>query len=32
MHDLILASSLVAMLIVPCFTAMKIDSATEEVD
>ena len=32
MHDLILASSLVAMLIVPCFTALKADGKSEEVE
>jgi len=32
MHDLLIASSLVAMLVVPCFTAMKADVATEEQD
>jgi hypothetical protein len=32
MHDLIIASSLVAMLVVPCFAAMKADVATEELE
>jgi len=30
MHDLIIASSLVAMLIVPCFAAMKQDVTSDE--
>ena len=30
MHDLLIASSLVAMLVVPCFAAMKTDIPTEE--
>jgi len=30
MHDLIIASSLVAMLVVPCFAAMKTDVSTDE--
>ena len=30
MHDLILASSLVAMLVVPCFTAMRIDVSVDD--
>jgi len=30
MHDLIIASSLVAMLVVPCFTAMKTTVSTDE--
>ena len=32
MHDLLIASSLVAMFIVPCFAAMKADVTTEELD
>jgi hypothetical protein len=32
MHDLLIASSLVAMLVVPCFAAMKTDVASEEQD
>jgi hypothetical protein len=32
MHDLLIASSLVAMLVVPCFAAMKTDVTTEEQD
>ena len=32
MHDLIIASSLVAMLIVPCFAMMTSDVTTEEID
>jgi hypothetical protein len=30
MHDLLIASSLVAMLVVPCFAAMKTNVATDE--
>jgi len=30
MHELLIASSLVAMLIVPCFAAMKTDITLEE--
>jgi len=30
MHDLLIASSLVAMLVVPCFAAMKTDVTPEE--
>lgn len=30
MHDLLIASSLVAMLVFPCFAAMKTDVTTDE--
>ena len=30
MHDLIIASSLLAMLVVPCFAAMKTDVSLDE--
>jgi hypothetical protein len=32
MHDLIIASSLVAMLLVPCFAAMKQGLSTEDAE
>jgi hypothetical protein len=30
MHDFLIASSFIAMLVVPCFTAMKTDVAAED--
>jgi hypothetical protein len=32
MHDLIIATSLMAMLIVPCFAAMKTDVSHEDAE
>ena len=32
MHELIITSSLVAMLIVPCLASMRTDVSTEEAD
>jgi len=32
MHELIIASSLIAMLIVPCFAGMRTDITTDELD